>query len=320
MRTTSRNTSMESRSSAGTHPVSKSAVAGTLQMAGAQTEVHAAAELQAMANNSTHVRQLKALQETANGSPQVKQLKALSDIANGQSSVTQLYPISGATGSFQSLKGRPGGHSNSGTKDAIIDEIFTRGAKNEYEVTLSQMLLADAKKALRGTWLSDNGCAICHKQPISDIEDKIVAYANAPSPLAAKGFTDWINAFFPDDPLGLKGEASSIVAKIIGGTATDSDVGNLISLIDRSPDNLYIGHSPTNSGIGANFDFNFDLSDPTNLALAPPSPRSKHLYDQDHLFSPSIGYAPSSPIREEDSSGDTWVKSSGASGWVNSDH
>jgi hypothetical protein len=239
--------------------------------------------------------------------------------AGATGTVAQRYPVIHDGTEFVSNSGRPNGHSNAGTKDAIIDEIFALSAgRNSFEVALRKMSKSNAKAALRATWLSDNGCAICHKLAISHIEDAIVAAANLPnvSKTAAASFLLWVNNLFPTDPLGLKASADALAQKINKKTANGQDISDLIALIDRSPDNLYIGDSPTNSGIGANFDPNFDLSDPTDVNEAPYSPRTEDIYDGDHDFGPYIGQTPLSPIRETDNSGDTYVRSSGAFGYV----
>lgn len=281
-------------------------------------EAIAQRKLQEMASNSSRVKQLKSLQAMADSSPKVVQTKSSGKMP-GNKNVVQLYPVGGVSGAFVSAPGRPGGHSNAGTKDAIIDDIFSRAPRNDFEAALKSMTIGNAKIQLRGSWLSTNNCAICHKQPISDIENRIVAAANhAPLGAHSLDFVSWIGTLFNPDPLGLLGSAAAIAAKIAANTASAAEISELISLIDRSPSNLFIGDSPTNSGIGAAFDFNLDVSDPTDTAPAPASPRSSAIYAADHAFAPHIGHAPSSPRRDIDSTGDAWVRSSGASGWVHS--
>jgi hypothetical protein len=74
---------------------------------------------------------------------------------------------------------------------------------------------------------------------------------------------------------------------------------NLVREINRSPANLYIGSSRSNSAIQDYFDAHVPM-DPAVLQEVSATPHSVAIWQAEHAFCKKVGKAPSSPIRQTD--------------------
>lgn len=252
----------------------------------------------------------------------------------GRGRVVQRYPVGLSGSTVTTTSGRPNAKSNKGTIVEIVKNIYTKGPLNEYEQALHTMgSQKTAVTALHsGSWLSTNGAAICHKMSISEIEDYVVAYANAVVSGTSstsiegrmKGLIKSLTTGYPtiqsDALMYLQGITDAPTSAGLFGSAAATAQGHcdsLILLLDGSPANLYIGSAQTNSSVQEHFDAHYDVSDPTDTSAVNSSPISRSIYDDQHATGPLLGLVPQSPVRASDSSGD-WVKTSSVPGigWV----
>jgi hypothetical protein len=252
----------------------------------------------------------------------------------GPGRVVQRYPVGLSGSALTTTSGRPDAKSNKRTIQGIVNQIYTQGPFNEYEEALYNMgSQSQAVTAVySGNWRSTYRATICHKMSISEIEDYVVAYANAVVNGTSnttienhmKNLIKRLTVGYPtiesDALLYLQQITNAPTSAGLFGNAAATAQGHcdsLILILDGSPANLYIGSSQTNSSIQERFDPHYDVSDPTDMSDVNASPISRGIYDQQHVTGPSLGFVPQSPVRASDSSGD-WVETSSVSriGWV----
>ncbi len=224
----------------------------------------------------------------------------------------QRYPIAKkSTNRVESIKGRPNAKSNPGTIKAIVKQIFKRGAMNLLEQSLVN--LGSPSKAYQaivsGKFLSKNGAAICHKEAISQIESKLVGYANrilnskSNQQLDANAI-DYIKALTAKEPnrqqkcLSLLKTIQTVWTQNTSWQDEADQVADalsdLIRELDGSATNLYIGHSRSNSSIGHHFDPHYNVFS-TNDPNA--TPNSMSIYNSQKKFSKRMKLQSSSPKR-----------------------
>lgn len=248
--------------------------------------------------------------------------------------VVQRYPVGLSGATLTTTSGRPDAKSNKGTIQGIVKNIYTQGPYNEYEQALYNMgSQSQAVTAVHsGGWRSQNGATICHKMAISEIEDYVVAYANAVvGGTSNTTLENYMKNLIKRLTVGystIESDALLYLQQITNAPTTAGLFGNaavtaqghcdsLILILDGSPANLYIGSSQTNSSIQERFDPHYDVSDPLDLSDVNASPISRGIYDQQHITGPLLGLVPQSPVRASNSTGD-WVETSSVSqiGWV----
>jgi len=229
--------------------------------------------------------------------------------------LVQRYPIAKkSTNRVESIKGRPNAKSNPGTVRAIVKQIFKRGAMNQLEQDLVN--LGSASKAYQaivsGKFLSKNGAAICHKEAISQIESKLVAYANrilnskSNQHLDADAI-DYIKTLTAKEPnrqqkcLSLLKTIQTVWTKNSSWQDEADQIAkalsNLVRELDGSFTNLYIGYGRSNSSIGHHFDPHYNVFS-TNDPNA--TPNSMSIYNSQKKFSKRMKLQSSSPKRSYD--------------------
>jgi hypothetical protein len=302
-----------------------------------QTAQHSPSSLQLADQRPEAIAQRK-LQQAINNSPQTKQLKAYQAMANDSSAATapavtgkaqqaivQRYPVevNSAATAIIGTSGRPSKRTTKPVQEAIINDIFTYGAMNDYEKILHNLGKTKALTELRSNnWLSKNNAAVCHKNSIDDVENTLVAYGNMSDTLKASSYAEhkkWIEFLTARDATA-KSMGVAWLADIRDSSknaspfksaldiSTDA-INQLIELIDASSSNYYIGHSGTNSGIQDRPDSHYDNFSTGNEA--PATPISRGLYESRMEIETAGGLGHLSPVRTNDATGD-WIVNSGA--------
>ncbi|PHN02175.1 hypothetical protein [Flavilitoribacter nigricans] len=312
----------------------------TFQFIDNRSQVFQKRKFQEMANNHIQKNPLqyidnrpetiiqRKLKEMANNTPQVYQLKASQDnqqtkrtipfrvnlspkLSKVEKTVVQRYPISTKETSphFSSTRGRPSERNRKTVREAILDDIISKGPKNDLEKKLISSQ-AEKDSFLNGAWLSSNNADLCHKNSISDIENVLVRYGNN---IMAGGALDlhtqyWVNVVSGGDTHAVSlfqiiSDKSQGVQKI--GRA----INDLIKLLDSSAANYYPGINYVNRSVSFRPDPHVDMTTVADEGSL--TPRSREILDHRKALATSGGYPYTAPRIDVDSYGQ-WVQTSSA--------
>ncbi len=261
-----------------------------------------------------------------------------SAIQNSAAKAIQRYPVEVSLSgkSIVATSGRPCKRTNKPVQQAIIDDIFASGPKNDFEEALHNLGQANALYELRdNNWLSKNGAAICHKNSIDDVEETLVHYSNQVLKGTNTSSLDteigkWLD--FLTQRGGYQAHARAFLQSIQNSALNSSvftpqadivrdAINNLIECVDASSANYYIGDGRTNSTIQNLPDSHYNLTVATDEC--PPTPISSGLYHSRRQIEACGGNGHLSPRRDTDSTGAKWVMNSGSGnggkGWANID-
>lgn len=184
-------------------------------------------------------------------------------------SVVQRYPVEVKDGRLVATKGRPKVPDTTAFREGLRDRIYGGTYQSAFEMDIQETYpnREDAVGALshKGKYRSQEKVAFCHKISISDIEKKLVNYANTGT-IAAE-FTGYLERIGLDlDELRGVERAATIEEKKVC-------VNRLIKKINELYANYYVGSASTNSTIRDHFDPHVDFM------TGDMSPISSYIFD-----------------------------------------
>lgn len=171
------------------------------------------------------------------------------------SGIVQRYPVKVEYGKIVATAGRPSVPDTKEFREQLTKRLYDSEYRSPHEMDWQETYpdQEDGAKAIshRGGFRSAEKCALCHKVSISDIENRLVAYANAGT--IAPEFTKYLTE------IGFATQKLEEIQKCTVLNDKAAKVNQFIWEINRLPGNYYIGYASTNSMLGAHFDPHVDF-------------------------------------------------------------